>query len=202
MDPSEQADRFLECLIEKYPERDTKLQLEIHNLKRRLVEFNESDDEDLVQELQRIENKKRKLEYVCDICDKAFRQKYNKNQHMKTHFMKFNCNKCEKSFSRDNLRKRHEKTCKKQTNSNSNTKFTCKHCGVPFDTYELLFKHAIDNHPLNGQQGGEARNKNDIAIHNQAPTVDTSNKNNRYVRKGALGDNVYQTTIIPEKGKI
>ena len=75
MDPSEQADRFLECLIEKYPERDTKLQLEIHNLKRRLVEFNESDDEDLVQELQRIENKKRKLEYVCDICNKAFRQK-------------------------------------------------------------------------------------------------------------------------------
>ncbi|CAC5368819.1 unnamed protein product [Mytilus coruscus] len=94
-----------------------------------------------------------------------------------------------------------KKTCKKQTNSNSNTKFTCKHCGVPFDTYELLFKHAIDNHPLNGQQGGEARNENDFAIHNQAPTVDTSNKNNRYVRKGALGDNVYQTTIIPEKGE-
>lgn len=75
MDPSEQVDRFLGCLIEKYPETDTMLQLEIRNLKRRLIEFNESDDEDLVQELQRIENKKRKLEYVCDICNKAFRQK-------------------------------------------------------------------------------------------------------------------------------
>lgn len=107
MDPS--ADRFLEWLLEKYPESDERMTSELQTLKRKLKEFNESDDDELVQELERVEDKKPKLEYSCDICGQQFRQKYNKNQHMKSHFATFVCGKCGKSFSRDNTRKTHEK---------------------------------------------------------------------------------------------
>ncbi|CAC5415715.1 unnamed protein product [Mytilus coruscus] len=162
MDPS--ADRFLEWLLEKYPESDERMTSELQTLKRKLKEFNESDDDDLVQELERVENKKPKFEYSCDICGQQFRQKYNKNQHMKSHFATFLCGKCGKSFSRDNTRKAHEKKYMKHSASNYNTK-------------------------KNDDEQGNDQNSTKIKV----------NKFARYVRKGAINDNVNQTIIFPER---
>lgn len=95
-----------------------------------------------------------------------------------------------------------KKKCMKHPTSNYNTKFVCKHCGLPFETYELLFQHVVDNHPLNGQQGGEAKidRKNDDEQGNgQNSTKIKVNKFARYVRKGAINDNVNQTIIFPER---
>lgn len=117
MDPL--ADKFLERLMDNYPDGDERLTSEIHTLKRKLVDFNESDDDDLVQELERVEKKSR-FEHICDVCGKQFRQKYNINQHRKTHFTTFSCGNCGKSFSRNNTRKTHEKKCTKQTNKKKN----------------------------------------------------------------------------------
>lgn len=111
MDPSTAADRFLECLTLKFPSGSERMESEIKNLKRKLEivddEFSDCDEEQLTHEVEKIESelKKPKLEFICDICGKIYRQKRNKIQHMKTHCTSFKCQKCNKQFSRDYTRK-------------------------------------------------------------------------------------------------
>lgn len=80
--------------------------------------------------------------------------------------------------------------------TSNNPKVGCKHCGISFDTYELLFNHVRDNHPLNVQQGGDA-----VTQANSEPVLKERKTYNRYVRKGAINDSVYQTSIIPENAE-
>jgi len=182
MEPTTAADQYFHCLTNKYPDGDVRLASEIHNLKRKLEESDEfsDNDEDLIRELDRVEKKKHKLEHSCDFCGKQFRQKGDRNQHMKTHCMSFDCKQCGASFSRDYTRKQRERKCTKLSTSN-NPKFGCKHCGIPFDTYELLFNHVRNNHPLNVQQGGNA-----VTNTYPEPVLKERKTYNRYVRKELL----------------
>lgn len=77
MEPTAAADQYFHCLANKYPDGDVRLASEIRNLKRKLEESDEfsDNDEDLLNELDRVEKKKPKLEHSCDFCGKQFRQK-------------------------------------------------------------------------------------------------------------------------------
>lgn len=76
----------------------------------------------------------------------------------------------------------------------------CKHCGVPYDTYDSLFRHVIQNHPLKkeerGQHGGAVVIDNGVIRNNK-----TRNKD-RFTRMGALNDTANKIDIIPDKAEM
>jgi len=222
MDPSAAADRFFECLSTQYPSGSERVESEIKHLKRKLEivddEFSDCDEEQLVHQLEKVEReiKKPKLDFICDICGKSYQQKRNKIQHMKTHCTSFKCRKCDKQFSRDYTRKQHEKKCTEKLKEPQSKTLTCKHCGVPFDTYDTLFQHVIENHPLKKedkagiiQKGGDVKSTPQNSIRKRSekdgdvestPQITTKQggKKERFVRKGALNDAVNQTNIFPQ----
>ncbi|CAC5423990.1 unnamed protein product [Mytilus coruscus] len=218
MDTSVQAHQFFDCLTQKYPPGSEPLESEIRNLKRKLdyEEFSDCDENELVREVENVEqahSKRLKLKHECDICGKTFHQKYNKTQHMKTHCLSFNCDKCGMSFSRNNYRKKHQKGCKGGVATKTSSKLKCKHCGIFYDTYDLLFQHVITNHPLNNkenhqklQQGGDAstitgeltREPLTTSENNRPKEGAKKGKQLNRIRKGALNDLVNKIDIIPE----
>lgn len=113
-----------------------------------------------------------------------------------------------------------KKKCKIECPSTiSPANFTCKHCGIPFDSFDPLFQHVIEDHPLmmdigtkhvsskpqqtvdndNSQTGGrmaETSNNNDVT-HSKSKAR-TKHTKNRISRRSALDGNVLQTDIYPE----
>lgn len=117
-------------------------------------EFSHCDEEQLVHAVEKVENglKRPKLDFICG---KIYRQKRNKIEHMKTHCTSFKCRKCDIQFSRDYTKNK----CTYELQKSKS--FTCKHCGAPFDTYDALFQHVIEKHPLkkeNIQKGCDVHN--------------------------------------------
>lgn len=99
---------------------------------------------------------KTKRVYSCEQCGKQYSRMSNLNRHIKTHITNFTCN-CRKTFNRIDCLNKHMKVCKTvRSTGNEERKFKCKHCDIPFDTYEQLFDHVSINHPLL-QTGGKER---------------------------------------------
>ncbi|CAG2256166.1 unnamed protein product [Mytilus edulis] len=116
--------------------------------------------------------------------------------------------------------KRHEKICIRASKSHKKQRqFQCRHCGLPFDTYEDLFDHINVEHPLNqtGGQAGQVMDQmhsitdssppllSDPSISTLNPQIENINplpsekkRRNRRVKKSALNDSVNQIEIIPE----
>jgi hypothetical protein len=135
---------------------------------------------------------------------------------MKTHCTSLKCRKCDKQFSRDYTRKQHEKQCTEKLKEPKSKRLTCKYCRVPFDTYDTLFQHVIENHPLKKedkagiiQKDGDVKSTPQNSIRKRSEQdgnvestqqipAKNGGKKERFVRKGALNDAVQQTDIIPE----
>ncbi|VDI33608.1 Hypothetical predicted protein [Mytilus galloprovincialis] len=147
--------------------------------------------------------------------------KFNLSRHMNTHTRKrYECCKCSKTLSCLENLKRHEKICIRASKSHKKQgQFPCRHCGLPFDTYEDLFDHINVEHPLNqtGGQAGQVMDQmhsitdssppllSDPSISTLNPQIENINplpsekkRRNRRVKKSALNDSVNQIEIIPE----
>lgn len=73
---------------------------------------------------------------------------------------------------------------------------TCKHCGIPFHDYDILFQHVTANHPLN-QTGGRNPQLSGNSV--QEPEMNQKKKEQKRFKfkKSALKVSVKQVDIIP-----
>lgn len=120
--------------------------MEVENIERfnAQKDFSSADEDEMVQELERIEKRK----YTCDICNKRFMRKIHLNRHRLSHTYHVQCELCQRCFRRNDKLKRHLKNVHgliKQT-------FPCNHCANVYPTYDELFTHVVENHPLQQQQ--------------------------------------------------
>ncbi|VDI33600.1 Hypothetical predicted protein [Mytilus galloprovincialis] len=143
-------------------------------------------------------------------------QKVDMDEHQETKIHNENLNGVETAKNLSQNLKRHEKICIRASKSH---KFPCRHCGLPFDTYEDLFDHINVEHPLNqtGGQAGQVMDQmhsitdssppllSDPSISTLNPQIENINplpsekkRRNRRVKKSALNDSINQIEIIPE----
>lgn len=231
------ADSFLQFLKQRYPRGNEQLERLFQDFNETLnnSEFSDCDEEALVRAADASESlyhRKRKSNetfqqwgkkalYQCDLCNAEFTNKFNLSRHMNTHTRKrYECCKCSKTLSCLENLKRHEKICIRASKSHKKQRqFPCRHCGLPFDTYEDLFDHINVEHPLNqtGGQAGQVMDQmhsitdssppllSDPSISTLNPQIENINplpsekkRRNRRVKKSALNDSVNQIEIIPE----
>ena len=183
--------------------------------------FSPCNEEELIHEVDQLEkdHEKEYKSYTCETCGKKYTMRKTLNRHMKTHTMTFSC-QCGKSFTRQHTLNRHRKVCireKPYTGTNQEKeKYECKHCGIPFPSYEKLFDHITTNHPLS-QMGGNVEvtnvqkevdkpKKYDGGVKETTNEQDKPQKKFRFKktpkvrtrRKSALNDSVQVVDIIPQ----
>jgi uncharacterized Zn-finger protein len=102
----------------------------------------------------------------CELCEKAFTRleslrKHQKNIHGIHHEKKqsttsFLCELCNKCFkTKYNLVRHKSKVHQSATPKQQQNQFSCRHCEMEFQSYDKLFRHVTQRHPLN-QQGGRS----------------------------------------------
>ena len=106
------------------------------------MEFSSADEDEMVRELERIERRK----YFCDLCNSSYSRKSSLIRHKLSHKYYVQCNICKRQYRR--VYKRHMKN----VHGISKQAFLCNHCSNVYNTYDELFAHVDDNHPLNQQQ--------------------------------------------------
>ncbi|KAL0481479.1 zinc finger protein [Acrasis kona] len=75
--------------------------------------------------------------YVCDVCEKVFKDRSNLVKHIRTHTREkpFTCPECDKSFA-------HSQTLKEHLNTHGNKKpYSCEHCNKSFANDANLKRH-------------------------------------------------------------
>lgn len=175
------------------------------------MDIDKISDDDLSREVALVP-KKPKLDHTCDICGKYFRQTYNKVQHMKSHCISYKCGKCGKSFYRDYYRKKHERKCAKRLETPIINSLNCKHCDLPFETYDTLFEHVIERHPM-GNTGKQKQYGGNVV--STSPKTSPTNiggdlikkkskkvNRDRFTRTSALNDVASKININPDKAEM
>lgn len=87
----------------------------------------------------------RKTRIVCDICNKRFNTKIERNEHIEEHFKKFECDECSETFVGDRAFQYHQRRCKNKDPLASST-FECKECNRKFIQQRYLKKHIYELH--------------------------------------------------------
>ena len=161
----------------RYPHGNERLEGEITNLKRQLEEFNESDNEGLVDATIQAEKqwKKDKRDdkenyrkkkvcteqisevkvngFSCEQCGKTIKSRKNFNRHVKMHTSSYSSKICGKKFNRKDNLKVHEKRVHSKPLTEKTT-WNCSHCNLVFPTYQYLVNHVSTLHPLQSSESG------------------------------------------------
>lgn len=83
------------------------------------------------------DDQKKRL-YKCNLCEKTFTRKKNRNTHQLSHTAKnFKCDKCEKEFQYPSQLAKHQKV---------HQGYVCEDCGFNTDTWSKLVKHRKEFH--------------------------------------------------------
>ena len=105
------------------------------------MDFSSDDEDEMIREVERIERKK----FLCDLCNRSYRHRSHLTRHKLSHTFHVQCPVCLRQFRRNDVLKRHMKTI----HGFNKHAFPCNHCTNVYDTYDELFTHVVDRHPLN-----------------------------------------------------
>ncbi|ORX45082.1 hypothetical protein DM01DRAFT_1340165 [Hesseltinella vesiculosa] len=103
------------------------------------------DGDDQVQAILKLARLDENQQYVCPLCDRTFRRRYNLGTHIRTHnkerLRPYPCDMCPKTFDRKHDCARHISTVHMGERA-----FRCGPCKVAFSRRDALHRHQLQKH--------------------------------------------------------